>query len=784
MALTGIDRSFTPPLESGFEDSPRGVDTHDDTPFTVDPEDREWMRYARDAYQSSETWFDSSMRKVFERSLANFRSVHPPGSKYYTEQYLKKSRIFRPKTRGAIRRGEAGHAIAFFSTHDVVHCSAVNETDPKQQLAAEVHNALLNYRLNQADMHWFQTLIGGCQDAMTSGVVISKQSWEYEQRQQEYEYRYEEQQVDGSTIESTERGFEEEVKKDRPTCRLIPVENFRFDPAAAWYDPVNTSPYTIELIPMYVWEIRERMKKIDPSTGRPEYRPLQHNLLAAAIQQDWDSVRKAREGQRIDKYDNDTAINDYQSVWVHHNIVNRGGRDYVFDSLGVEILLSEPKPIEQVYLHSSTGDRPYAMGMAVIEAHKQYPAGIPQLLEDLQEEANDIANLRLDNVKLALNKRWFARRGVGVDVRSLVRNIPASVTFMSDTERDVKEVATKDVTGASYQEQDRLNLDIDDLIGTFSQGSVASNRRLNETVGGMNLLSGDANMLQEYMIRTISETWVEPVLRQLVQLEANYETDEEVLRVVAATALQPEEGQDPNEAIATVLDSIAEPINVNVNVGFNATNPQKRIEKLSLGLTTVASFMPQMMEELDSAEVIKEVFGAIGYKDGTRFFPSLGVKGQDPMIEQLTQQVQELQQIVESDQAKEQAKAETTLQVTQMREEGAMAREQMKQETELMKLQAKGDIETFLADMKNRLEEIDRMLKAEESQIHRQELYLQREALSHTIQQADREYMLKLRDQDQAEVEQATKGAHNLKGEDKAGVISRQNYDLIPSNIM
>ena len=38
-----------------------------------------------------------------------------------------------------------------------------------------------------------------------------------------------------------------------------------------------------------------------------------------------------------------------------------------------------------------------------------------------------------------------------------------------------------------YQEQDRLNVDYDELTGSFSQGSVMTNRKLGETVGGMGI---------------------------------------------------------------------------------------------------------------------------------------------------------------------------------------------------------------------------------------------------------------------------------------------------------
>ena len=86
-------------------------------------------------------------------------------------------------------------------------------------------------------------------------------------------------------------------------------------------------------------------------------------------------------------------------------------------------------------------------------------------------------------VKFAMNKRYFVKRGKRVDLRSLVRNIPSSVTLMDDPEKDVQVQETQDVTSSAYAEQDRLNLDFDDVAGVFSGSSAQSKRNLNETVG-------------------------------------------------------------------------------------------------------------------------------------------------------------------------------------------------------------------------------------------------------------------------------------------------------------
>jgi len=240
-------------------------------------------------------------------------------------------------------------------------------------------------------------------------------------------------------------------------------------------------------------------------------------------------------------------------------------------------------------------------------------------------------------VRLVLNKRWLVKRGRNVDLRSLTRNIPGSVTMADDPAQDITKVEWNDVTGSSYQEQDRLNLDFDDLAGTFSGSSVQSNRKLNETVGGMNLLSSDANQMGDYRLKTFTETWVEPVLRQTLLLEQYYETDQVVLSLAAGKA-QIVERFGINQLTD---DLLRQQLTLTCNVGMGATNPLNNIERFMVGLRSMKeTFGPEVIaQRLNFDEVATEVFGKLGHKDGRRFF--LG--NDDPRMAGLNSRIAELE---------------------------------------------------------------------------------------------------------------------------------------------
>lgn len=760
MRAESEDPRHTPNLE--------GTRTEDGMARFSSPGDEQWIARARDAYTASTDWFNASLRKKAEENLAHFRSVHKPGSKYNSELYQKKSRVFRPKTRSMVRRSDAAMAIAFFSTQDMVNCSAVNPSRHEQVLAGEVHTALLNWRLENT-IPWYMICVGGSQDAAVQGVVISRQYWDRKTRQQMYADVYEEE--DGTT--TVDQSSEEVVIADKPCVSLVALENLRLDPACDWTNPIDSSPYLIELCPMYIHEVRENMMRVNPRTGRPLYRYYDAGVLQAALQQDWDSIRKMRDGQRVDKYQNDVAIDDYKIVWVHKAFYRVDGEDWYCETLGTEMVLTDPELAAEVFPHLDPGERPYSMGYASIEAHMAYPSSPVDMTSGVQEEINDVANLRLDNVKLALNRRWFVRRGQGVDVTTLIRNVPGAAVMMGNVEQDVREVSTPDVTRSSYEEQNRLSMEFDELGGNFSAASIGSNRQLNETVGGMTLLSSDASQIQEFQVRTVAETWVQRVMRQLVRLEATYETDDEVLDVVAATAAL------PLEMVKQVLGLKTQ---VRVNVGFSSTQPEKRIGKLLLGADALNRMDPTIMQKADRMEIVKEVFGALGYRDGARFFPDIAGGQEDPRVKQLEEQVQQLTQMLQGRTAE-----------TKMRVDGMVEVAKINSQTKLEIAGLQGRIQA--AEL--RLAEIDRMIAGEQEDTKRKELYLQREALSHSISDDNRNFILKLhqamqpkeapkggQNGGQKALPAKSAGAMNLAGNDKAGVISRGNFGEIPQNSM
>lgn len=568
----------------------------------------DFLKLAQEAFESSTTFFEQNHQKDLDYAIRAFRNEHSSGSKYLSADYAHRSRIFRPKTRTIIRKNEAAGAVAFFSNMDVVN---VQPQDPNSILSvanADVMKALLEYRLTKT-LPWFQLVMGALQDAQVQGAVCSYQYWEYEKRG-------------------------EKVIKDKPCIDLIPIENVRIDAAASWIDPVNGSPFFAQIIPMYASDVISMTKSEDPKTGKPKWKKVDEKDLELAKPDSMERVRKARNGQGMQDPMTDGAspIRGFETVWVIRWAMRDTGFDNIFYTLGTERLLTDPKPIEEVYFH---GKRPWVMGYPIVETHKALKTGVPVLSRPIQQEANEIANQRIDNVKFVLNKRWIVARGRQVDVQSLVRNVPGGVTLVTDPKMDIQESNWPDVTSSSYAEQDRLNVDFDDLVGNFSGSSVMTNRSLNETVGGMKMLNQGASLMTDYLLRTFVETWMEPVLNQLVMLERAYETDETVLAVAGQKAQVFQ-----RFGISRVTDMLLmEGVDVTVNVGMGSTNPDQRLQKFSMATQMAIQMTANAPPTFNVQEAIKEIYSHAGYRDGARFFNGQ----QDPRLMQAMKMIQQLQ---------------------------------------------------------------------------------------------------------------------------------------------
>lgn len=643
------------------------------------------QRLGKEVWESSTNWLNSGRRARWNDSLRAFQSLHASGSKYLSGDYRFRSTLYRPKTRAMVRRDEAATASAFFANEDVVSITAADDDDPMQQASAEILKALLQYRLADGDdqntIPWFMTLVGARQDAEVMGICVGKVDWEYEEQYLRTEMRPSLGQ-DGMPVWNGDTGQQEmdsvdiyRKVKDRPRIDLLAPENIRFEPGCDWRDPVRSSPYLVELIPVYIQEAMERM---EPAHGAPpEWNRVAVSALRGASDLSDDVTRRTREAGRVPGKDHDAwKPKDFDICWTRLNTMKWGGRDWVFRTLaGGGEILEPPRPIQEVWLH---GERPYVIGCVVLETHKTYPSSKVELVSDLQRAANQDWNSRFDAVMLGLQPRQFVREGSGQDVNDLRTFMPGKVLWVKGNKgeplsNEISWDRPPPVDGAAFQEQDRINLDFDDLTGAFTNSSVQASQIGQQSATGMHLMSGEASGLGEYELRLFAESWVGPILRLLIKLEQAYETDPVILAICGKRAqLMQRFGMD------SVTDELLnQSVTTKVNVGIGATNPSMKLRNFATGAQILGSiFGPSAAMGANFQEVSKEIFGMLGYKDGARFFQP----NYDPRVNMLQQQMAKMQKGQHG--AQGQGGDPQRLQAAQITTQGRIAEQHLKSQTD------------------------------------------------------------------------------------------------------
>lgn len=616
-SITDPEQGDAPLWYAGEEEESPGMETDAPSEGEAKPEREQpnWHKLAKDAFRDSTTYLDQNYRRNWDDSLRMFNGQHASDSKYNSELFLKRSHSFIPKTRAIIRKNEAAAAAAHFSNLDTVSIKAQNQGDKRQRISAEVMQHLIQYRLTHT-IPWFQIVMGSIQDAHTQGACVAHIYWSFKSRKVKDEL---------------------EIYEDKPCVDLRPIENIRFDPAACWYDPLHSSPYLIDMIPMYVGEVRERMENPDPK-GRV-WREYGNQTFRMYMDNPDDSTRQSRLGDaRQDPTKTRRSVSEYDIVWVHRHIHRFDGQDWEFYTLGSERFLTDPEPLKKTVFH---GRRPYEMGTVILETHKPLPTPPTILTKSLQDDLNETRNQRSDNVKFVLNKGWLVKRGKNVDTGALTRNTPGRIVLLDSIRKDdpdVQEQSWPDVTQSAYLEEDRISGNFDELIGNFNPMQVAQQRTPRESERTMLALQSPSNLLTEYLLKTHATTFVEPVLRQLVLLEQFYETDDRVLTIAGEKA-QVRQKFGVDQITDTILE---EELTVNVNVGMGATDPQQKLARFSQAVMLYAKVAMKPPAGLNLTEVLKELCALAGYQDGDRFL----IQGDPEKVAQ-QQQIQQLMQIVQ-----------------------------------------------------------------------------------------------------------------------------------------
>lgn len=673
----------------------------------------DFLELVREAEQQAAQYIAQINRAGWSQAYKAFHNEHFTGSKYTRPDYRNRSQLFRPKTRSAVRKDMASVAASLFNQIDAINCLPGDEGDPIQRGAAAVMEELVNYRTDRtsgkASIPWFLVSIGARQDAMITGICLSKQSWRLELRREtpdEAAKRAAEEAAEAAMAavaamaqssgnnggvppaapppippaggmppgnetqtpptqaqpmaanpgglplgQPPEGGPPAQVqvsaevapgwlpKIDRPDCQLIPPENFIIDPSTDWTDPAQNAQYIIIKWPMQIEEVRAKQQspinpwlKVDEAilTGSVEDSRIETAAIRRARERGTDRFQRAQQTSQT-----------FKIVWVYEVFMRVADEDWTFLSISDRAYLTEPKRTIDVYPEQG-GERPLVLGYGSLESHRLFPMSAVESWQMMQHEVNELVNLSLDAIKQNVMPVSKVRRGRQIDVDQVRKRSQGSSIMVSQPD-DVTWERPPDIPQSIPLFMRDIELEMDDLAGQFNGQSAEMNNALSRTLGGLRLVAGSANAVQEFDIRVWLETWTNPVLAQIVKLEQYYEHDPIILGLCGDRAkLMQKHG------ISEISDQLMEQeVTIRINVGLGAGDPQARLQRFGSATQVAMPLLQASPEfqrgelEVDAMAVMEEVYGAAGYRDGGRRFVKPGQpQQQNPLMDLQAQKLQ------------------------------------------------------------------------------------------------------------------------------------------------
>ncbi len=189
----------------------------------------------------------------------------------------------------------------------------------------------------------------------------------------------------------------------------------------------------------------------------------------------------------------------------------------------------------QPYWH---GKNPFIKSVYIPAQNEFYGIGIPELLEDLQNNLNEIYNQRNDNIQLALNRPIFFKKNAGIDPRKLIikpgglygtdEDIPNSISPMP------MDIYTRD-SFAHTADIERWSQEVT-AVTKLTMGMQGKDN--NDTATGMSILqraSGDRFMS---IAKGIENSAFKEMLRMFYQLDYQFIDQEQVFGILGEQGME------------------------------------------------------------------------------------------------------------------------------------------------------------------------------------------------------------------------------------------------------
>jgi hypothetical protein len=232
-----------------------------------------------------------------------------------------------------------------------------------------------------------------------------------------------------------------------------------------------------------------------------------------------------------------------------------------------------------------------------------FGVGIAEAGQSSADRINKIVNMRMDNIKRIINKRFYYNiNDTYLDMNAAESGEPGRGIGMSDINASMKWEDTPDVTQSSYLEEQQAKDDFRQATGAVAAISPGKKGEQHQTVRGMMLLQGQAGERLKIISTNIEETFNKQLAQMYFELIKQYMNEEEVFDIV-------------NEEGAIVVQTVT-PEEVLRKVNFRTTGVTEVVNR-EMQINQLMQFKQYTLEDItiNKAEINKRIAILFGFKD-------------------------------------------------------------------------------------------------------------------------------------------------------------------------
>jgi len=345
---------------------------------------------------------------------------------------------------------------------------------------------------------------------------------------------------------------EEVLIKDDPVCEVVHIRDLFLEPNSKGMERAlhrNKNTTYGELLAMSKQKNEKGQPLVDPDSvreleGLKEGDKFDADLTTSQadkgitdpplIRPDYDSKRTLWEywGPLPKKWIDLDMPEDTEEQKEKANVIIPGK---ALVASGKYFLASEENPTQSM--------EPPFIQTDYIRTNQRYGIGVCQLLEGIQDEANEIRNLRVDNVNLSMNKMFGVIEKFLVDPNEVVSSPGQVMRFkpnLDDIRKAFMQIEVSDVAISAYRETGELERKAQETVGNNRATTGIANPadKSNQTLGSQELNKQAAFERFTFYAYIIGCTASVKVARKLMEFSYLYRTPESLKRILGNLPVQ------------------------------------------------------------------------------------------------------------------------------------------------------------------------------------------------------------------------------------------------------